>query len=68
MVVRDSRSTHKPEASAQPIIPTLSRPTPDEIERRTRLFERARAIREAIGPVGIHSDDLIHEARRECGR
>jgi len=45
--------------------------TPEELERRRRLYERARALREEIGSIGISTDELIRQVREEvdarCG-
>ena len=68
MAIRQAQSSRTAESPPIRLIPTLAPPTPEELARRRRLFERAREIREAIGPIGIRTDDLIHEARRESGR
>lgn len=44
-------------------LPDLSPPSPEEIERRRVLFERMRRRRDAIGPIGIKIEDIIHELR-----
>ena len=40
--------------------------TPEEIERRRSLFAKVFALREEIGPIGVRSDDLVHQARDEA--
>ncbi len=37
--------------------------TTEEIERRRALVARIRERREAIGPIGVRVEDLIHELR-----
>jgi len=44
-------------------LPDLSPPTAEEIERRGVIVDRMRAHRDAIGPIGINTEDLIHELR-----
>ncbi|MDP9362970.1 MAG: hypothetical protein M3Q10_01850 [Chloroflexota bacterium] len=44
-------------------LPDLSPPSPEEIERRRKLFNETMALREEIGPVGVRVEDLIHELR-----
>lgn len=54
-------------ASAGVTLPRIeidrSPPSPEEIERRRKLFEEIRVIREEIGPIGVLVEDLIHELR-----
>lgn len=54
-----------PSATTRPKIklPDLSPPTPEEIERRRVLFKRMIEQRDKIGPIGIPTEDLIHELR-----
>jgi hypothetical protein len=54
-----------PTATTLPTItlPDLSAPTPEEIERRRVLVAQIRELREAIGPIGVSTEDLIHELR-----
>lgn len=51
------------------MLPLIEKPTPEELERRQRLVERARQLREAIraesGPLTVPTDDLKHESRME---
>jgi hypothetical protein len=51
------------------VVPLIEEPTDDELERRQRLADRARELREAIraetGPLQIPADMLKHEAREE---
>ena len=65
MAVREHRSQQSTKPSPQRLVPTLKPPTLEEIERRTVLIERGRAIREAIGPVDIRADELKHLTRVE---
>lgn len=44
-------------------LPDLSPPTPEEIERRRVIVARSRAQRDAGGPIGINTEDLIHQLR-----
>lgn len=44
-------------------LPDLSPPTPEEIDRRRALFKRMIEHRDKIGPIGIPTQDLIHELR-----
>ena len=48
-------------------LPPLSPPTREEIERRRALYEQVRRRRAEIGPIGIRSDELIHQARQDSG-
>ncbi|MGH2533374.1 MAG: hypothetical protein ACRDJW_13835 [Thermomicrobiales bacterium] len=47
-------------------IPPPERATPEELARRRANHERVVALREKIGPIGISTDELIHEARCEA--
>jgi hypothetical protein len=61
--MKDERAA--PTATTLPKItlPDLSPPTPEEIERRRALFERTIERRDKVGPIGIPTEDLIHELR-----
>lgn len=55
-------------AGAEATIPRIKLPdfppvTPEEIERRRILVAQMRELREAIGPIGMSTEDLIHELR-----
>ncbi len=47
-------------------LPPLIPASPEEIERRRVLFERTIALRDKIGPIGIRTDELIHQVREEA--
>lgn len=47
------------------VLPPYEPATPAELERRQKLIKDARRLREAIGPIGIATDDLIHMARAD---
>jgi hypothetical protein len=47
-------------------LPRLEPPSDTEIERRRILFARAMALRAEIGPIGIRTELLIHQAREEA--
>ncbi|MGH2559191.1 MAG: hypothetical protein ACRDJH_09010 [Thermomicrobiales bacterium] len=47
-------------------LPPLEFPSPQEIHRRRILFERAMVLRAEIGPIGINTDELVHQAREEA--
>lgn len=47
-------------------LPLLKPASPEEIERRRVLFERAKVLREEIGPLGIRTDELIRQVREEA--
>lgn len=55
-----------PSAHDAIVLPPLLPPTPDDLARRRRLFARAMALRDEIGPIGITTDDLVHQAREEA--
>lgn len=44
-------------------LPDVPSVTPEELVRRRVLVAEARAIRDAIGPIGVRIDDIIHELR-----
>lgn len=46
-------------------IPELLPPDEKELNRRRVLVERARQLRERIGPIGITTGELKHLARAE---
>lgn len=46
-------------------IPCVSEITHEVLERRQRTVERIGTLRKKIGPIGIVSDDLLHESRQE---
>src|SRR3972149_6948725 len=43
----------------------LKPPTKEEIERRRRLIDEMRRLREEIGPIDISTSQLVRMARRE---
>ena len=70
MTVQDQQSNRSgSDAATLPRIalPPLVPPTCEEIERRRILYERVRRRRAEIGPIGIRSDELIHQAREDSG-
>ena len=66
--VETSPSSPAASASASPRIalPPFVPASPEEIARRRALFAKVMALREQIGPIGIRSDDLVHQARVEA--
>jgi hypothetical protein len=52
----------RPEIKTPPILP----PTAEELERRGEVVDRILARRDAIGPIGISTADLIREVREEA--
>lgn len=46
-------------------IPELHTPDEEELNRRRLLFERARQLREKIGPIAITTGELKHLTRAE---
>jgi len=46
-------------------MPVAVAATPGEIERRRALASRVMALRREIGPIGITTEKLVHEARDE---
>jgi hypothetical protein len=46
-------------------IPPVERATPQELERRRRLYADTLALRAKIGPIDIAADDLVHLGRGE---
>jgi hypothetical protein len=54
------------EAIAHIEIPPYVPPTPGQLEQSRRAAERAKALREEIGPIDIRTDELVHVARMEC--
>lgn len=44
-------------------IPPVVRASEEEIRRRKTLAARARRIRDAIGPIGISTTELIRQGR-----
>lgn len=61
--MRDDRPTGSGETRPKIVLPPDEPVTPEEIERRQALFARVIARREAMDPIGISADDLIHELR-----
>lgn len=54
--------TNRARAAIRRVNRALSVPaTPDEIQRRLDLMERTRALRAAIGPVGVTVEELLDE-------
>jgi hypothetical protein len=47
-------------------LPPWTPPTPEEIARRRALFAKVMTLREEIGPIGITTDELVHQARAEA--
>ena len=69
MTSRDShreRSTVTATAPARVALPPLAPATPEEIACRRALFARVMARRSAIGPIGIRTDELVHQSRVEA--
>lgn len=46
-------------------IPVFDEPTAEELARRRRVVARIHELREKIGSIGISSDDLLYESRKE---
>jgi hypothetical protein len=46
-------------------IPVVARATPQELERRRRLYAETLALRAKIGPIDIATDELVHLGRGE---
>jgi len=44
-------------------LPPFKPITPEEIERRRRLFAKVMALRDEIGVIGVPADELLREAR-----
>ena len=47
-------------------LPTVPRASDEELARRRALIERARRLREEVGPIGIRTDELIRQVREEA--
>lgn len=47
-------------------VPPIKTVTPEEIERRRVLYERAQRLRTEAGPIGITTAELIRQARGEA--
>ena len=71
MTIRDEppqRATSDTATLPRIALPPLVPPTREEIERRRVLYDRVRRRRAEIGPIGIRSDELIHQAREDSDR
>jgi hypothetical protein len=67
MVVRQQNLDHAAPTFSEWLARATESPSKAEIERRTRLAVRARALRESIGPIDIRADELKRQARLESG-
>ena len=67
MALRDNPTSSTPSSAATLVprvtLPPLLPPTPEEIARRRTLFAKVMALREQIGPIGITTDELVHQTR-----
>ncbi len=47
-------------------LPPAERVSPQEIERRRQVVARILERRRRIGPIGIHTDELVRDVRDEA--
>jgi excisionase family DNA binding protein len=47
------------------LVPVVTPPSAEEIQRRRDLFATAMQLRTQIGPIGATTDELVHQGRKE---
>jgi hypothetical protein len=57
--------TTEREVGTPKIRPAPGPPTPEELERRRLLLEQTFKLRDAIGPVGLTTSELLAEPEEE---
>lgn len=62
---RVERDANTPPRRYNITIPPPEPITPEELARRRALYDESIALREAIGPIGISTDELIRQVRCE---
>jgi excisionase family DNA binding protein len=55
----------RPKAPPSTKLPYRWPPTPEDMERRRKIAEEMRALRDSMPPLGISTAELVRESRRE---